>query len=360
MAEPLKQRVDVEVIADLASRASEVWPEFDADAFRASAGVGLEELELKGRVAQIADALADQLPQDYGQAVTIVEGMAERGPGEWTAWPLCSFVERHGLDHPEVSLDAMPGLTRHWTCEFAIRPYLDRHLELTRDRLRRWARDPDEAVRRLASEGTRPLLPWGPRVRALLDDPDIGLELLEELRHDPSETVRRSVANHCNDVSKAHPELIVERMRGWRDDGVDPRLLSHALRTLVKQGNPGALDVLGFTVDAVIEVTRFDIEPTEVDRGETVTLTADLCSRAEESQRLVVDFVVHHVGVGGATSPKVFKWTTVTMAPGATTALSKRRRIVDGSTRTYHPGEHRVDLQVAGQVVASSAFTLRG
>ncbi len=191
-------------------------------------------------------------------------------------------------------------------------------------------------------------------VQRLLDDPRPGLALLHRLRHDPSETVRRSVANHLNDVAKTHPELVVETVAAWMDEpATDHRMVAHALRTLVKRGEPGALAVLGFTTEPQVAVERFAVSPATVEMGEHITLAADLRSVADAPQRLVVDFVVHHVNASGATSPKVFKWTTVDLGPGEQRALTKRRLIQQASTRTYRAGTHRVELQVGGQVVAA-------
>ncbi len=361
MAEPLKDRVGPATVERLAARLAAVRPGFGARAFEDSVIPRLDGLELKDRINLIADALAAALPDDYPDALGTIVRVAAEPLEEWAAWPLCSFVERHGVDHPEASLAAMPTLTRRWSCEFAIRPFLDHHLDLTLPYLRRWTSDADESVRRLASEGTRPLLPWGPRVKALTDDPRIGIELVTRLRHDESETVRRSVANHLNDVAKSHPDMVLDLLRDWTEesDPVDRDMVRHALRTLVKQGHPGALDLLGFTTDASVEVAEFTCAPSALDIGATIELTLELTSTAEEEQVLVIDFVVHHVNASGATSPKVFKWATVRLAPGDTTRLTKRRRIQDASTRTYHPGTHRVDAQVAGRTAAHTSFELR-
>ncbi len=361
MAEPLKNRLDRRTVELLADRFVEVRPGFDAAAFTAEAMSRFPQLELKDRVNLVADLLADHLPDGYPAALSLVVAVAETDPGEWASWPLCSFVERHGVDHPTESLDAMEKLTRRWSCEFAVRPFLDHHLDQTRGRLRRWVEDPDEAVRRLASEGTRPLLPWGPKVQAILDDPEIGLELLRVLRHDESATVRRSVANHLNDLTKSHPDLVVATVTGWtgEEHPVDDRLVRHALRTLVKQGHPGALGVLGFTTDPEVEVDGFDCSPAAIDLGQRIELTAGLRSVADADQLLVIDFVIHHVTASGTSSPKVFKWATRTIEPGRSLVLSKKRLIQTASTRRYHRGVHRVDLQVAGRVMASTEFDLR-
>jgi len=181
--------------------------------------------------------------------------------------------------------------------------------------LREWVRSDDEHVRRLPSEGTRPHLPWGPNVDALLNDPVLGISLLEKLRRDPSETVRRSVANHLNDIARRHPDRVVEICRRWSNEGdTEPSMIRHALRSLVKKGDPGALALLGFTTDAAIEVEAFAITPSTIGLGESIHLAATLRSTSSEQQRLVVDFIVHHIGASGAATPKIFKWTTVELA----------------------------------------------
>lgn len=359
MAAPLKDQFDAGVVATLAERFAAASTDFDAGSFTSTVDASLVELELKDRINLVSDALAASLPEDYPTALATVVQVAESGVEGFAAWPLCSFVERHGLAEPELSLEMMERLTRRWSCEFAIRPFLDTELDLTRTFLRRWVHHDDEAVRRLASEGTRPRLPWGPRVQALLDDPEIGIELLTELRHDPSETVRRSVANHLNDIARDHPDRVVEITARWASDPlVDPRMIRHALRSLVKAGDAGALAALGFTTDPEISVGSFVASPGELSLGDELTLDTTITSTAESGQRLVVDFVIHHVAANGSTSPKVFKWTTVELGPGEVVELVKRRRIATASTRRYHAGEHRVDLQVAGEVVASARFQL--
>lgn len=361
MANLLKNEVSEEVVEDLARRfATHGGASFDSAHFAETAKATLQDLELKERINLVADTICTSLDLDYVDALAVVVEVSKGGLSEWAAWPLCSFVERHGLAHPDESLAAMEHLTQAWSCEFAIRPYLEDHLELARKYLEVWTSSPNELVRRLPSEGTRPLLPWGPKVAALTEDPSIGIDLISALRHDESETVRRSVANHLNDVAKAHPQLVVDTLTSWSTDSeaIDPKLVRHALRTLVKKGYPGALSLLGFTTNPQIDVSLFTCSPGTISLGESIELGTVLTSTDDADQLLVVDFVVHHVTARGTTSAKVFKWKTVTLKPGRSATLSKRRTIKNASTRTYHAGLHRVDLQVAGHVVATTSFSL--
>lgn len=360
MAAALKDSVDAAVVEELAGRFADVTDGFDARGFTERTTPQLGDLELKARIELIARelwrALGDRDPAE--SLACLVEVARADPPVEgWAAWPLATVVELFGPSRPAEALDAMEHVTKLMSCEFAVRPFLRDRYDATYTRLLEFTDHPDERVRRLPSEGTRPRLPWGMNVQRLLDDPHAGLALLQRLRHDPSETVRRSVANHLNDVAKVHPELVVETVGAWMDEpATDRRMVAHALRTLVKRGEPGALGVLGFTTDPQVAVDRFSVSPAAVEMGAHITLDAALRSEAAVPQRLVVDFVVHHVNASGATSPKVFKWTTVDLGPGERRSLTKRRLIQQASTRTYRAGTHVVELQVGGRIVASTAF----
>ncbi len=360
MPAALKDSVDAAVVGELARRFAAVDDRFDVRGFTDRTTAQLDTLELKARIELIArelwSALGDRDPA-ASLACLVEVARAEPPVDGWAAWPLAAVVELFGPSCPADALDAMEHVTKRMSCEFAVRPFLRDHYDATYARLLEFTGHDDERVRRLPSEGTRPRLPWGMSVQRLLDEPLAGIALLQRLRHDPSETVRRSVANHLNDVAKAHPQLVVDTVAAWIDEpATDRRMVTHALRTLVKRGHPGALGLLGFTAEPLVVVERFEVSPPAVEMGEHIALTAKLRSTATVTQRLVVDFVVHHVNASGATSPKVFKWTTVDLGPGERCAMTKRRLIQQASTRTYRAGTHHVELQVGGQVVATAAF----
>jgi len=366
MAAPkLKHYINRELIDRLGQRFAVVVEGFDRDRFVTSMFPALDSLELKDRVAAVAGGLAAQLHEDFpiaSASVVNAAGYGER-PDGWEAWPLAAFIEIYGVDHPESALDAMEVITTYSSCEFAIRPQLQNHPDETFDRLALWVSHPDERVRRLVSEGTRPLLPWASRVQSLRDDPWRSLALLDRLHTDSSETVRRSVANHLNDISRDHPDLALEVAVRWKTAGGGEKttaLLKHGLRTLLKRGNSGALDVLGFTTEAAVEVVSFTCEPSHIEIGGTVRLQTVVRSRGEGGQRLLVDLVVHFVKANGSTSPKVFKWATLDMAPGEQRTLARSHSFRDLSTRTHHAGRHRFVLQVAGSEAATTACEVLG
>jgi 3-methyladenine DNA glycosylase AlkC len=255
----------------------------------------------------------------------------------------------------------MGELTTRFTAEFCIRPFLHAHPDATFARLATWAGDPDEHRRRLVSEGPRPRLPWAIRVPGLIRDPSRGLALLERLRDDPSEYVRRSVANHLNDVGKDHPALLAQTAARWAQGADAPRrwILARALRTQVKRGDAKALALLGFGAKAKVSLDAVTITPRRVPRGGRVKIGFSLRSRAARPQRLLVDLVIHYVRARGAPHARTFKLRQLELAPRATVTLEKRLSLADLSTRRHHPGEHRVELLVNGERHALGAFRLQ-
>jgi hypothetical protein len=212
----------------------------------------------------------------------------------------------------------------------------------------------------LASEGTRPRLPWAKQVRAILAHPEVTREILEALRHDDSPYVRRSVANHLNDVSRVNPALAVDIATTWLADPAEttPQLVRHALRTLIKAGDPAALALLGYAPPAAITVDGPLLAVEGVTVGESLEFTFDARNEGPDEVRLAIDYVVHHVKANGTLTPKVFKLTTRTLAPGESISLAKRHSFKPISTRRYYAGEHALELQINGHPFGRATFTL--
>jgi 3-methyladenine DNA glycosylase AlkC len=367
MAEPLKNSFGPDVAVSVGTMIFTVEPTFDQARYEALALDGYEDLELTPRAHRIADALAVTLPADRKQAMIIITGSlgpeieeAElTGMESFRYLPFVFFVAEHGLDHFDTALTTQYELTKRFTAEFSIRAYLDRYPDRTLDRLRLWARDDNVHVRRLVSEGTRPRLPWAPRLRRFQQDPAPVIELLDMLKDDPEEYVRRSVANNLNDISKDHPELAAEiAARWWNDDPNTRRLVRHGMRTLIKAGDPRALAVLGYTADSPVVLNSWSIEPPRVVIGAAVRLTAELDNRSDRTGEALVDFVVHFVKANGRTSPKVFKGGERSLPPGGTSRVTKKISVAQHSTRTHFPGVHRVDVQINGVTYPAGKFEI--
>jgi 3-methyladenine DNA glycosylase AlkC len=376
MAEPFKNWIDAALVATAATHLQRAWRGFPREAFEQQATRGLGKLELKQRVQQVAGAIAATLPDDFARACDVVEATlappqpdfamatlqsGEAGLAGWIVWPLTEFVALRGLAQPERALRCLHALTQRLTAEFAIRPFLVAHEALVLRTLHAWCGDPSMHVRRLVSEGSRPRLPWGIRLQRFVRDPSPTLPLLECLQDDASEYVRRSVANHLNDVAKDHPAVVADWLRRYLPDAPQQRvaLLTHASRTLVKQGDRAVLAAFG--LDAPLRGrASLSIEPTVVKIGGAVELVVELRSSAKTEQKLVVDYVVHRVLADGSTSPKVWKGWKLVLQPRETKGLRKRHSLQKVTVRTDRPGKHAVELLVNGRVVAGAAFELRG
>ena len=240
-----------------------------------------------------------------------------------------------------------------------MRPFLERHPEATFERLLELTTHPNAHVRRWCSEGTRPRLPWGKKLTTLVVDPSPIWPILEALKDDEEIYVRRSVANHLNDVGKDHPGLVVARCKAWSKGASDRRrwTIKHGLRTLIKNGDPAALAVVGFGPPKKLSAV-LSVSPGRVEVGGEVTLQAQLETTAGRGQDLAVDYVVHYVRKNGTTSGKVFKWTTTRLPARGTATFEKRHPMRKTTVRKLYPGEHRVELQVNGVRIAETSFRL--
>lgn len=373
MAEPFKNLIDADLVRTASRHLRRVWPAFDRTRFERLAITGLERLELKARVQHVAEALEAVLPAQFAAAADVLErslaparidadlSALEPGPdglAGWAVWPMTEFVARRGLGEPRRALQALHAMTQRNTAEYAIRPFLLEHPALAWKTLRSWVADPSAHVRRLVSEGSRPRLPWGMQLKPLIADPSPTLPLLAALQDDPSDYVRRSVANHWNDISKDHPQLVAEWLeRHVAGASVALRaLLKRATRTLVKRGDARVLRAWGLG-RAFAGRATLSIRPQRAGAGGHVVLAATLRSTVKRSQRLVVDYAVCHEKRGGHAG-KIWKGWSLELPPAVQRVLEKRHSLRPVTVRRDHPGRHRVDLRVNGQVVASSHFVL--
>ena len=350
-----KDEISTALAGRLARELTAAWPAFPRRRFVRGLEEALAPLELMARVDLLTDRLVATLPDAFDTSAGVLcKALESETFTGWMTLPCGSYVARSGIDRPDLALPLLAGLTPRWSSEGPIRPFIERHPDVTYEHLRRWSRDPDEHVRRLVSEGTRPRLPWAPQLRALIADPTPNLELLERLVDDPSEYVRRSVGNHLNDISKDHPELAVDLARAWLGRGEGAAwAVRHGLRTLVKRGHPGALEALGVSTDADVRLGALTVDQDRVTIGDAVTFTFTLELHGTREAEAVIDYRVHYVGARGLLAPKVFKLTRRRLVPGRTVTVSRRHRFEHVSIRRILPGRHVVDVQVNGRVLGS-------
>ncbi|TFB87323.1 DNA alkylation repair protein [Cryobacterium algoricola] len=326
----------------------------------------LAPFSLRERSDLLRDALLADLPGDYTSFAATIRAAAS-GPAPftgWLIWPVSTAIAVKGIEAGtdtafDDALGMLAELTGRLSSEFAIRILLEHDLDRALPVVLGWTASSDADVRRLASEGTRPFLPWARRVPGILAEPTATLPILHALYRDEDEVVRRSVANHLNDLSRQQPELVVATTAAWLadPDANTARLVRHALRTLVKRGNPAALAQLGFHA-ADVTVAGPVLNETNVPFGGTVNFTASIRNDARVTTRLVVDYVMHHQKANGTLSGKTFKLTTLTLEPGEVVLLTKGHSLRAITTRRYYPGEHAVELQVNGVPSGKTPFTL--
>lgn len=353
----LKNRISPAAIDELGDALQGAWPGFPAARFHESATAGLDGLELKARVIHVADALAATLPRDFPESAAIItEALRTPEMGGWTIFCVNDYVSRYGIDHPEISLPLMELLTPCWSCEFAIRPFIEAHPEITFEYFDRWIESDDEHLRRLVSEGSRPRLPWGGRLREFIADPTPTIALLDRLVDDPSLYVRKSVANHLNDIAKDHPRLAIDTAAGWLhgDGDLERRtwIVGRGMRSLIKAGDPAALALVGFDHDAEVEIAYFKVTPETMAIGEAVNI--EFALTASEPTPVMVDYAIHHAGANGVRGPKVFKLKQVRLEPGTETRFSRDHKIREVSVRKIYPGPHLIEVQVNGRVLAAA------
>lgn len=368
MGEPLKTFFSPALVRRLAGEIAQVEPGFPVRAFVRRASEGLEALELLDRGKHICAALAAHLPPDYPAAIDVLlrslgvehesDELVGAGMAPFFYLPHVLFVAEHGLDHFELSMQAQYALTKRFSAESSIRPYIAKDPERTFALLQVWASDTNAHVRRLVSEGTRLRLPWAMRVPWLDRNPQRVIALLELLKDDPTTMVRRSVANNLNDLGKVYPELLVQTCGSWLEvPSVERRaLVEHALRSAVKRGEPAVLSLLGFGNKPAVVVEDVVHEPDPVPIGGKVTVRFALRSTVARPQELLCDLRVHFVKATGKRLPKVFKLKRIELPARGRVELTSRISLAVHTTRKPCPGEHRVDVLINGAAFPAGAF----
>ncbi|MFV2056822.1 MAG: hypothetical protein ACC707_10160, partial [Thiohalomonadales bacterium] len=373
MPEPFKNVYNKKIIQGMANHFQSHWSEFDNKGFYDAATKNLNSLELKARSEQITNAMIRYLPDDFAEAGGILcKSLSPALPGDifgvtvddkgiagWAIMPITHYVGLQGLDHFTLSMTLLRELTKRFSSEFGIRFFLLAFPNKTLSVLKTWTNNSDRHVRRLVSEGTRPRLPWAMQLPDFIDNPMPVIKLLEALKDDEEEYVRRSVANNLNDIAKDHPDVVARIAEKWMKGASKDRirLLRHACRTLLKNGHKKVLQVFGFATPKIHKAS-IEIHTPEVVLGRVLEFTLSLASNFAHDQALMIDYIIHHQKAHGKTSAKVFKWRNKILAANAMLISSKKHPIKKISTRVYYPGVHRVECMVNGISVAAADFKL--
>lgn len=334
----------------------------------------LQEHELKGRVQLIASSLKNSLPESFPQAVVILKKAALEAKPKTKAlngfdlWPFLHFAQEFGLDHPEMALTYIEELTEKFTGEFAVRPFFIQHPKITQNFNLRWSLSQNHHQRRLASEGSRPRLPWGIQLKQFIKNPELNFEVLENLKLDDELYVRKSVANHINDISKDNPTIALQLLESWNQKKALHQLTSidqkkilwitrHALRGLIKKGNPRALKLVGINTSAPVKLHNLRLKKSKIKTGEDLNFDFQISTTSKTCNALI-DFAIHYQKSNGKMSPKVFKLTQKLVTKGEVLSIAKKHSFKPVTTRKLYPGSHKLEILINGRSVASIPFTL--
>ncbi|WP_310829514.1 hypothetical protein [Paenibacillus pedocola] len=365
MAEPLKAMYNEGFLRSFGMKLARVYSVFNTDDFVAAAmKEPWEELELKARMRRITETLGTFLPADYEEALTVLYAV----DGECTGFPYLifpDFVEVYGQGegHWELSMAALERFTPGSSAEFAVRPFMLRDPQRMMAQMRVWSRHDNEHVRRLASEGSRPRLPWGQALPMFKRDPSPVLPVLEQLKADPSLYVRKSVANNLNDIAKDHPDVVIGIARRWK--GVSEHtdwIVRHGCRSLIRQANPEIMALFGYADETddmpLVAAASLSVDPSVLQIGGSCELRYSLSVREGDPVRIRIEYGIDFVKAGGKTSRKLFLLSDKTVPGGSRLSAVRTHRWADLTTRRHYPGEHRITLLVNGREAASALLNL--
>ncbi len=364
MAEPLKNMYNEQFIETLSAQITAVYPDFDSKSFPQFVfSDGWDDLELKDRMRRISESLFQVLKGSYSEKLKVLIDLSlslikEDVDGLWYYMFIPDFVENFGLDYYKESIQSMEHITKLASCEFAIRPFIVRYPE-TMKQMMKWTKNSDYRVRRLASEGCRSRLPWAMALPEFKKDPTEILPILEELKNDPTDFVYRSVANNLNDISKDNPAVTLRICKNWigKTKNTD-WVVRHACRGLLKQGDPEALLLFGYSDLKGVELSGFNLEGSSVESGGQLNFAFDIRNKSKEPKKLRIEYNIYFMKANGKQAPKIFKVAELELNSGKEATYTKHHSFKPISTRKYYSGEHAIEIVVNGVKMEKLGFDL--
>lgn len=363
MATPLKYMYNPAYFEELCPVLSDCIPNFNCrDFIFRIFNNRWPDLELKERVRHIAMVLHQYLPQDFPLAVKHIVAVAKTLEARDRSQRfenifLPDYIEVYGLEYPEESLTALEGVTKLVSAEFAVRPFLLRNPDKVMSFFHRWSLSDHENVRRLASEGCRPRLPWGIGLPMFKKDPSPVLPILETLKEDTSLYVRKSVANNLNDISKDHPALIIGLARKWKDNHPHTNwIIRHGCRSLLKKGNQQALALQGFHPERRAVISELLLAAKKVSVGGQLDFSFSFSSKEKEPATFRLEYAIDYRTATGKISRKVFKISEKTFPPEKKVTIERKRSFRDFTTRKHFTGKHHLSILANGKKLAATEF----
>lgn len=363
LMEPFKNKINDDSVRLISKNIIRHYPEFNETLFCKNINSELSDLELKDRIKFLAKKLHLFLPKDFKLAAKILKkavGTHSTLSG-FNVWPLTEYISTYGEDELDLSLEVLKEMTKVFTSEFAVRVFLIKNPKRTIGIFKQWARDENEHVRRLVSEGARPLLPWGQKITEFVLFPQLTLDLLEMLKNDESMYVRKSVANHLNDHSKNHPDLVLNTLKAWRKS--DPKnkniewIIRHASRTLVKKAHPKALELHGAS-SKKIDVLSLKIKNTHIKINECLEISVTIQNKSKTKSLVILDVDLHLLKANKSHNVKCFKGKKVSLNTEEKKLVLLKIPLKKVTTRTYYSGIQYVSCKINGTSTPRKSFKL--
>ena len=361
--EPFKNLLNEKAAEKIAIALQRADNKFDKKVFLKNIKQELDPLELKERSYLLAEKIKQQLPSAPNKSFPILiralkkNEADEVGLSGFLVWPLADIVQKYGLNDFDVSMQALYQITQVFTAEFAIRPFLISNPEKTIKQLSVWTKDKSEHVRRLVSEGSRPLLPWGQKIPQFVVDPEVTWHLLELLKFDSSKYVQKSIANHLNDHSKNHAEWLLNKLSGWSKAPELDWIIRHATRTLVKKGHPKALALHGIK-PVKIKLLNHQIKNKTIHLGSTLNTILEIQNLENKTIQLMIDHEIAFLKANGKHTIKVFKGKKIQISPKQKIKLELKIPMKPVTTRKYYQGRQKWSPMINGKRFEQLNFKL--
>jgi 3-methyladenine DNA glycosylase AlkC len=370
MAELLKDLYNKDFYVTLSQHLKGCLANYYGQAFNDQAFMALmlcdnfEKLELKERMSHTNTVLHQFMPADFSQAadvlVKLMESLTKSGIKEGSVeyMFLPEYLETYGIEHYQKSVEAMEKITTFTSGEFAVRPFLIKYPDKMLAQMVLWSQHEHYLVRRLASEGSRPRLPWAIALQEYKKNPLDILPILHQLIDDPTEIVRRSVANNLNDIAKDNPQVVIDFVKEYigKSEQFD-RTLKHASRTLLKQACPDTLALFGYD-STDIELTEFEIITEKVNFGDYAQFSFTLKNSSTISKKIRLEYGLYFLKKNGQLSKKVFKISERTLAANEVHQVVRKQSFKAISTRVYYAGKHQVSIILNGKEFHPKDFVL--
>jgi 3-methyladenine DNA glycosylase AlkC len=345
----LKDEFNNSFIQELGDQLKSNSPSFDSSSFlTAIISDTWEQRELKNRMRYITENIHSHLNFPYPQQIEILSKIvSDYGGLKGMIFP--DFIQVYGLNDLNTSIKAIELFTQHSTAEFAIRPFIEKYPDQVMCQMRLWSVHENEHLRRLASEGSRPKLPWAPALKEFIKDPNPTLPILEKLKNDTALYVRKSVANHLNDISKDHPNLVLKTAKNWYGKTINTDwIVKHALRTLLKKGDKNALSIFGLDNSKQTEIINLTLSENSIKIGEFIHFNFELKNTSKDKRDIRLEYKVSFAKANGSTSDKIFQISAFTLKANSSKHFKRKQWFKELSTRKHYPGEHKITLVING------------